>query len=273
MQRKICYNGDMDSLWNKSSLQIYKALDGQVRLVGGCIRDYLLRRPVHDRDMATPLPPEEVESALKKANIDFISVGKKYGTISAKMGGELYEITTLRKETKHDGRYAEMTWTTSYKTDALRRDFTVNALSADVKNKIFDYTTGRSDLAQGLVRFIGDPEKRIQEDYLRILRYFRFWSAISPLALDPAVVQICKKHKKDLEILSVDRIRDEMFRLICTPRAEEALMAMKKAGLLIPKIIEITFSKKQLDILKEKSKLLEKVGFTTFKKGGKNDNT
>ena len=113
----------MDTLWNKPTLQIYKALDGQVRLVGGCIRDYLLRRPVHDRDMTTPLPPDEVEKALTKANIDFISIGKKYGTIAAKIDNTLYEITTLRKETKHDGRHAEMAWTTSYKTDALRRDF------------------------------------------------------------------------------------------------------------------------------------------------------
>ena len=270
MQRKIWYNKGMDTLWNKPTLQIYKALDGQVRLVGGCIRDYLLRRPVHDRDMTTPLPPDEVEEALTKANIDFISVGKKYGTIAAKIDNELYEITTLRKETKHDGRHAQMTWTTSYKTDALRRDFTINALSADIKNKIFDYTTGRSDLAQGLVRFIGDPEKRIQEDYLRILRYFRFWSAVSSLPIDSNVVQMCKKHKKGLEILSEERVRDELFRLICTPRAEEALSAMKKAGILNQKMLKIAFSKKQLDILKEKSKLLKKVGFTF--QGGKDDN-
>ena len=264
----------MDSLWNKSSLQIYKALNGQVRLVGGCIRDYLLRRPVHDRDMTTPLTPDEVEKALKKAKIDFISIGKKYGTITAKIDGEAYEITTLRKEEKHDGRHAEMTWTTSYKTDALRRDFTINALSADVKDKIFDYTTGRSDLAQGLVRFIGDPEKRIQEDYLRILRYFRFWSAISSLDLDSNVLQACKRHKKGLEILSADRIRDELFRLFCTPRAEEALLAMKKVGVLTSKMLTLDFSKKQMQILKkmEKEKLLAKIGFLNFK-GGKNDHS
>ena len=257
----------MDSLWNKASLQIYKALNGQVRLVGGCIRDYLLRKPMHDRDMATPLTPDEVEEALTKAKIAFVSVGKKYGTITAIIQDEPYEITTLRKEEKHNGRYAEMTWTTSYKTDALRRDFTVNALSADVKNKIFDYTTGRSDLAQGLVRFIGDPEKRIQEDYLRILRYFRFWSAISSLDLDTAVLQACKRHRKGLEILSSERLRDELFRLACTPRAEEALNAMKKAELLTPKMLGLDFSKKQMQTLKElkKEKLLAKVGFISFK--------
>ena len=267
MQRKICYNKAMDSLWNKSSLQIYKALGGQVRLVGGCIRDYLLRTPVHDRDMTTPLPPDEVEKALTSAGIDFISIGKKYGTITAKIEDVPYEITTLRKESKHDGRHAEMAWTTSYKADALRRDFTINALSADIKNKIFDYTTGRSDLAQGLVRCIGDPEERIQEDYLRILRYFRFWSAVSALDLDPTVIQACKKHKKGLDILSDDRIRDEIFRLAFTARAEEALMAMKKATLLTPKMLAVTFSKKQLHLLKEedKLKLLSKIGFTSLR--------
>ena len=271
MQRKIWYNRVMDSLWNKSALQIYKALNGQVRLVGGCIRDYLLRRPVHDRDMTTPLPPDEVEKALTKAKIDFVSIGKKYGTITAKIDGEPYEITTLRKEEKHDGRHAEMTWTTSYKTDALRRDFTINALSADVRDKIFDYTTGRSDLAQGLVRFIGDPEKRIQEDYLRILRYFRFWSAVSSLDLDTNVLQACKRHKKGLEVLSTDRVRDELFRLICTPRAEEALVAMKKNGILTSKMLALDFSKKQVQTLKEleKERILAKIGFTNFKKGEK----
>ena len=257
----------MDSLWNKASLQIYKALGGQVRLVGGCIRDYLLRKPMHDRDMTTPLTPDEVEEALTKAGISFVSPGKKYGTITAVIGETPYEITTLRKEEKHDGRHAQMTWTTSYKTDALRRDFTVNALSADVKNKIFDYTTGRSDLAQGLVRFIGDPEKRIQEDYLRILRYFRFWSAISNLDLDAAVLQACKRHKKGLEILSAERLRDELFRLACTPRAEEAFTAMKKIEILTPKMLGLDFSKKQRQQLKElkKENLLKKVGFTAFK--------
>ena len=262
----------MDSLWNNASIQIYKALGGKVRLVGGCIRDYLLRRPVHDRDMTTPLTPDEVEKALEKAGIDFISVGKKFGTITAKIDDTPYEITTLRKEEKHDGRYAEMTWTTSYKTDALRRDFTINALSADIKNKIYDYTTGRSDLAQNLVRFIGDPEKRIQEDYLRILRYFRFWSAISPLDLDVAVIQACKRHKEGLNVLSTERLQNELFRLICTPRAEEALVVMKQEKILTPKMLAISFSKKQETVLKEmdKIKLLKKVGFATFKKGGKN---
>ncbi len=260
----------MDSLWNKASLQIYKALGGQVRLVGGCVRDYLLRKPMHDRDMTTPLTPDEVEEALSKAKISFVSMGKKYGTITAIIDEEPYEITTLRKEENHDGRYAQMTWTTSYKTDAMRRDFTVNALSADVKNKIFDYTTGRSDLAQGLIRFIGDPDKRIQEDYLRILRYFRFWSAISNLDVDANVLQACKRHKKGLGILSTNRLRDELFRLIMTHRAEEALMIMKKAGLLTPKMLRLNFSQKQMQTLREtgKDKLFAKIGFTFFK-GGK----
>ena len=259
----------MDSLWNSSSLQIYKALKGQVRLVGGCIRDYLLRKPMHDRDMATPLTPDEVETALQAAGISFTSVGKKYGTITAVIDNTPYEITTLRNEEKHDGRHAEMTWTTSYKTDALRRDFTVNAMSADIKSKIFDYTTGRSDLAQGLIRFIGDPEQRIQEDYLRILRYFRFWSAISSLNLDAGIVALCQKHQKGLALLSRERIQEELFRLACTPRAEEAFDAMKKAKILTPDMLALDFSKKQWQTLKQmkKENLLKKIGFKTLKGG------
>lgn len=253
----------MEVLWNAAAIQIYKALDGQVRLVGGCIRDYLCRRPIHDRDMTTPLLPDEVEKKLSEAGIDFVSIGKSHGTITAKIGGHPYEITTLRKDAKTDGRHAVVTWTTSYKADASRRDFTVNAFSADIKNKIFDYTTGRSDLAQGLIRFIGDPEKRIQEDYLRILRYFRFWSAISPLPIDEKVVALCTKYKEGLEQLSDDRLRDEMYRIVMTARAQEVLPIMKKAGLLSGKISKLSFSKKQTEELKKQpiQKVLKNLGF------------
>ena len=253
----------MEILWNAATIQIYKALDGQARLVGGCIRDYLCRHPIHDRDMATPLVPDVVEKKLQDAGIDFVSIGKAHGTITAKIGGQAYEITTLRKDDKTDGRHAVVTWTTSYKTDAMRRDFTVNAFSADIKNKIFDYTTGRSDLAQGLIRFIGDPEKRITEDYLRILRYFRFWSSISTLPIDEKVVALCAKHKDGLDQLSDDRLRDEMYRILITPKAEEVLGAMKKAGLLTKRILGISFSKKQKEELKKEpiAKTLKKLGF------------
>ena len=253
----------MENLWNSASIQIYKALDGQVRLVGGCVRDYLFRRPINDRDMATPLLPDEVEKKLSEAGIDFISIGKAHGTITAKIDGKPYEITTLRKDDKTDGRHAVVSWTTSYKSDASRRDFTINALSADIKNKLFDYTTGRSDLAQGLVRFIGDPEKRIQEDYLRILRYFRFWSAISSLPIDKKVVELCAKNKDGLEQLSNDRLRDEMYRIIMTARADEVLKIMQKAGLLTKRILEISFSKKQKEQLSKSDiqQLLKKLGF------------
>lgn len=253
----------MDTLWDYGSKQIYKALSGQVRLVGGCVRDYLVRKPIHDRDMATSLTPDEVENKLRDAGIEFISIGKAYGTITAKINKIPYEITTLRKDDKTDGRHAQVVWTTSYKADAARRDFTINALYVDIKGKIFDYATGRSDLAQGLVRFIGDPETRIQEDYLRILRYFRFWSGISSLPLDKKVLKICAKNVAGLKNLSADRLRDEMFRLIQTPRAQEALTEMKKAGLLTPEILGISFSKKQQAELKKSpmGAFLKKLGF------------
>ena len=253
----------MENLWNTATIQIYKALDGQVRLVGGCIRDYLCRRPVHDRDMATPLTPDIVEKKLSEAGIDFVSIGKAHGTITAKISGHAYEITTLRKDDKTDGRHAIVSWTTSYKTDAMRRDFTINAFSADIKNKIYDYTTGRSDLAQGFIRFIGDPEQRMTEDYLRILRYFRFWSSISALPIDEKVVALCAKHKEGLDQLSDDRLRDEMYRILITPKADEVLATMKKAGLLTKRILGICFSKKQKEELKKEpiSKTLKKLGF------------
>lgn len=263
----------MNVLWNHGAEQIYKALDGQVRLVGGCVRDYLLRRPIHDRDLATPLEPDVVEEKLRQAKIDYVSIGKAHGTITAKINKVPYEITTLRKDDKTDGRHAVVAWTTSYKADAARRDFTVNALYVDIKNRISDFATGRSDLAQGLIRFIGDPEKRIQEDYLRILRYFRFWSAISSLPLDKKVVQLCAHYVSGLEVLSEDRLRDEVYRLIQTPRAKEALTEMKKAGILTERILKISFSKKQMaELLKsELCPFLKKLGFHI--KGESNDKT
>ena len=240
--------------------------------VGGCVRDSILGKTPKDWDVTTSARPEEVKALFRRT----IDTGIQHGTVTVMIDREGYEITTYRIDGKYeDSRHpSEVIFTPSLEEDLKRRDFTINALSADVKDKIFDYTTGRSDLAQGLVRFIGDPEKRIQEDYLRILRYFRFWSAISSLDLDSNVLQACKRHKKGLEILSADRIRDELFRLFCTPRAEEALLAMKKVGVLTSKMLTLDFSKKQMQILKkmEKEKLLAKIGFLNFK-GGKNDHS
>ena len=163
----------MQQLWDKKALFLYRILNGQVRLVGGCVRDYLRHKRFKDRDMATLLTPDEVIMCLKKNNVEYLDIGRAFGTVVAKVHGTPFEITTLRKDIETDGRHAVVGFTKSWATDARRRDFTINALYADKNGKIYDYVGGVDDLKKGCVRFVGPAKKRMQEDYLRLLRYFR----------------------------------------------------------------------------------------------------
>ena len=163
----------MQKLWDKKALFLHRILDGQVRLVGGCVRDFLLHKRFTDRDMATPLTPDEVVARLTKNGIPYLEIGRAFGTIVAKVDETPFEITTLRKDIETDGRHAVVGFTKSWAVDAKRRDFTINALYADAHGKIYDYVGGLEDLKQGRVRFVGPALRRMHEDYLRLLRYFR----------------------------------------------------------------------------------------------------
>ena len=257
----------MQQLWNEKALFLYRILGGRVRLVGGCVRDYLLHRRFQDRDMATTLTPDEVVARLKKNNIAYLDIGRVFGTIVAKVDGTPFEITTLRKDIETDGRHAVVGFTKSWATDARRRDFTINALYADKNGKIYDYTGGLADLKNHKVRFVGKAEKRMQEDYLRILRYFRFWAKMGEKKVDAEVQKALPKIIPFLGTLSVDRRRDEMFKIVTGPRAQTTLRTMQKLNVLTRDLLEIPFSKKQRKIITDQGleKMLATFGFSAYK--------
>ena len=162
---------------NKDCQKILKILNNNnetSRIVGGYVRDYLRNIETKDIDIATKLNPNEVIELLSKEKIKTVPTGLSHGTVSAFINDQIFEITTLRKDSNHDGRHANIEFTEDWEEDASRRDFTINAIYMDYNGEIYDPFDGISDLNNGVVKFIGDPEKRIKEDYLRILRYYRF---------------------------------------------------------------------------------------------------
>ena len=258
----------MQKLWDEKALFLHKILDGKVRLVGGCVRDFLLHKRFEDRDMATTLTPDEVVARLEKNKIPYLDIGRAFGTIAAKVDGTPFEITTLRKDIKTDGRHAVVGFTKSWATDARRRDFTINALYADTKGKIYDYVGGLKDLKANRLRFIGPALQRMKEDHLRLLRYFRFWAKTKSKKLDADVVKALPKIIPLMATLSVDRRRDEMFKIITGPRAQTTLKMMKKYHVLTEDLLKIPFSKKQQKVFVEQhmEKILETFGFSGYKK-------
>ncbi len=222
----------MNALLDERVKMIVNALDGQVRLVGGCVRDYLIGWPLHDIDLATPLKPEAVIQKLTDAGIRVVPTGLKHGTVTAVIHHKPFEITTLRHDLKTDGRHAVVEWTDDYAADANRRDFTINALYMDAGGKIFDYVDGRIDLKKRQVRFIGQPAQRIAEDYLRILRYFRFFGLIDVHRPDPSVLRVLREKKSGLAGVSKERITSEFFKILMVPRVLTVLKMMQQTGIL-----------------------------------------
>ena len=186
----------------------------EVRFVGGCVRRALCGDSINDIDLATSLTPDEMKKELDKKNIKFIETGIAHGTLTAILNKKKFEITTLRKDISTDGRHAKVTFTKNWKEDAARRDFTINAIYADIDGRIFDPLNGISDLKNGKVKFIGLAEDRIQEDYLRILRYFRFFSQYSKIEFDQATIQAIKKNVDGLNKISNERIFDELKKIL-----------------------------------------------------------
>ena len=203
---------------------------GEARFIGGCVRDALLGLPVSDIDIATPLPPEETTRRLEAAGIRVVPTGIRHGTVTAVTGGRHFEITTLRRDLVCDGRHAEVAFTDDWRTDAARRDFTVNALSCTVTGELFDPFGGVEDLASRTIRFIGSPEDRIREDVLRLLRYFRFYARYGGDAPDPAALAACGALAPLLPGLSGERVRAELFRLLGGPRPAAVWALMAAAG-------------------------------------------
>jgi len=164
----------------------------EVRFVGGCVRDALLGRPVKDVDIATPDRPQRVMELLARAGIRAIPTGIEHGTVTAVVGRTPFEITTLRRDVETYGRRAKVAFTDDWTADAARRDFTINALSCTPDGRLYDPFGGLADLRAGRVRFVGDPEARIREDVLRLLRFFRFYAHYGAAPPDPAALAACR---------------------------------------------------------------------------------
>jgi poly(A) polymerase len=211
------------------------------RYVGGAIRDNLLGIPVNDVDLATRIPPDEVMERLRKARIKAVPTGIDHGTVTAVSGGHPYEVTTLRRDVTTDGRRATVAFTDDWREDAARRDFTINALSADpLTGEIFDYFGGLDDIERRRVRFIGDPLQRIAEDHLRILRFFRFHARFGAGEPGAEAVDACAARANDLMALSRERIADELLKLLGLPDPAPTVGIMLARGILAPVLPEIT---------------------------------
>src|SRR5216684_8183850 len=202
------------------------------RFVGGCVRNTVLERPVDDIDIAVDKPPETVMRALEAADLRVVPTGLKHGTVTAIVKGRPFELTTLRRDVLTDGRRAVVAFTDDWRADAGRRDFTFNALYADPDGTIWDPFDGRGDLLAGRVRFIGDPDQRIAEDHLRILRFFRFYAWFGKPPLDSAGFDACRRNAGSLSSLSAERVAKELLRLLAAPAPADALEAMAEAGAL-----------------------------------------
>ncbi len=204
----------------------------QARLVGGCVRDTLAGRPVADIDIATPDQPEHSLAALIKAGLHVIPTGLAHGTLTAISQGRPFEITTLRRDETTDGRHASVAWTSDFEEDAARRDFTINAMSLDQSAALHDYFGGQADLAAGRVRFVGEAARRIAEDYLRILRYFRFFARYGTGAPDADATASIASAIAGLAQLSAERVWSELRRILEAPDPRRALSLMQRLGVL-----------------------------------------
>ncbi len=203
--------------------------------VGGCVRNALLDLPVTDIDIATPATPDEVMELGRASDIKTLPTGIKHGTVSWIIDRQIFQITTYRRDIKTDGRHAQVAFSDCMKTDAGRRDFTMNALYADAAGTVFDPISGLDDLRRGRVRFIGDAGLRIAEDGLRILRFFRMsalYGADGGNELDAAGLAACGTHGAALARLSQERISTEFRLLLSAPNPAPAILAMEDAGLL-----------------------------------------
>lgn len=210
---------------------VLAALPG-ARLVGGCVRDRIAGRALADIDLATPDPPERVMERLAAAGLRCIPTGLAHGTVTALSAGSGFEITTLRRDVETDGRHAVVAFTDDWRADAARRDFTINAMSMTADGEVFDYFGGLDDLAAGRVRFVGDPAARIAEDYLRILRYFRFVARYETQGGDAAALAAIADGVPGLARLSPERVWSELKRILATPAPDGALRLAETTGVL-----------------------------------------
>lgn len=217
------------------TVAVLDALEGagaEVRFVGGCVRDALLGRAVNDVDLATDALPEAVAEALESAGIKAVPTGLKHGTVTAVSNHRPFEITTLRHDVETDGRHATVAFTDDWEADAARRDFTFNALSLSRDGVLHDPFGGEQDLRDGIVRFVGDPAQRIEEDVLRLLRFFRFHAHYAAGDFDEPSLAACRRLASRVPRLSVERVWSEMKRLLAAPDPAPVVRTMAEIGAL-----------------------------------------
>ena len=228
-----------DAPWLRSgpAARVLALLNGdgeEARVVGGAVRNALLGVAIGDVDIATTALPTEVIRRAKASGIKSVPTGIEHGTVTLVVESKPYEVTTLREDVETFGRKAKVAFGRDWARDAARRDFTINGLSVDAEGVVHDHVGGLSDIAARRVRFIGDPDLRIAEDYLRILRFFRIHAAYSTGAPDRAGLLACIKGRAGLAALSAERMRMEVMKLMIAQGAAEAVVAMADGGLLLP---------------------------------------
>ena len=231
--------------------------DSEIRYVGGCVRKILNNEKVDDVDMATNLNPEEIKEVLKKKNIKFYETGKDHGTITAHINDEKYEITPLRSDVTTDGRHAKVQFTKDWRKDAERRDFTINSIYSDINGNLFDPFEGKKDLENGKVIFVGDEEKRIKEDYLRILRYLRFFSNYSRAEHDVITLRNIKKNLNGVSKVSSERMLDEFKKIFISQSLYQLCLnrdSFELLQLIFPQFKNLEKIKRLNPLAKEKLK-------------------
>ena len=214
--------------------KLYKNFGYQVLFVGGCVRNTILKMPVTDIDLATDAQPEEIIKIAKENNIRFVPTGLAYGTITLIIDNKNYQITTFRTDFDHDGRYAKVEFTESLLLDASRRDLTINALYCNHVGEVIDPLNGLDDIKKQKIKFIGNPNERIKEDNLRILRFFRFQAIYGNknLEIDSIALEACHNHKSKLAALSKERITSELRKILSAPNPLEVIIKMNETGVL-----------------------------------------
>jgi poly(A) polymerase len=237
----------IDAPWLKSgaAARVLALLNGdgeEARVVGGAVRNALLKIPTGDIDIATTALPDEVVRRAKAAGIKCVPTGIEHGTVTLVVDAQPFEVTTLREDTETYGRKAKVAFGRDWVRDAERRDFTINGLSVDATGLVHDHVGGLADIEARQVRFIGDAAQRIAEDYLRILRFFRMHAAYGAGAPDRAGYLACIAGRAGLSSLSAERVRMEMLKLLVADGAEGAVTAMADAGLLLTIVGGVTYT-------------------------------
>ena len=235
--------------------------ESEIRYVGGCLRKILNNEKVDDIDLATNLNPLEVSEILKKNNINFYQSGIEHGTITAVIDDHKFEITSLREDILTDGRHAKVKFSKDWKKDAARRDFTINSIYADLNGNLFDPYNGKKDIELGQVSFIGDAEKRIKEDYLRILRYLRFFLNYSKQPHQEDIIKVIKINISGISVISKERLLDELKKLLRSDKLEKLLKDKFSIELILLIFPELKNIKSVINAIKVKKKLFVELDF------------